>query len=143
MLTDSELRPIIAALRPDDRTHLFEELPGQAIQRLFNLRMGYGTRIHDYPPYRAVGPVTAKEYESRAERYDKQLREELGIDPEKMNTAQKMNALRRHREERYEMLVDAVYKRRGWTKNGVPTLETARRLGIDFPDVVELIQKNS
>jgi aldehyde:ferredoxin oxidoreductase len=34
-------------------------------QRLFNLRMGYGTREYDYPPYRAVGPVTVKEYESR------------------------------------------------------------------------------
>lgn len=111
-------------------------------QRLFNVRMGYGTRIHDYPPYRAVGPVTKKEYESRAERYDKQLREDLGIDPEKMTTEQKMFALRRHREERYEMLVDAVYKRRGWSKNGIPTLETARRLGIDFPDVVELIEKS-
>ncbi len=111
-------------------------------QRLFNLRLGYGTRIHDYPPYRAVGPVTVKEYESRVERYDKQLREELGIDPEKMTTEAKMQALRRHREERYEMLVDAVYKRRGWTKNGIPTLETARRLGIDFPDVVELIEKS-
>ncbi len=32
-------------------------------QRLFNLRMGYGTRKWDYPPYRAVGPVTHKEYE--------------------------------------------------------------------------------
>ncbi len=32
-------------------------------QRLFNLRMGYGTRKYDYPPYRAVGPVTAAEYE--------------------------------------------------------------------------------
>jgi aldehyde:ferredoxin oxidoreductase len=54
-----------------------------------------------------------------------------------------MNALRRYRENRYEQLVDAVYKRRGWSKNGIPTLETARRLGIDFPDVVELIKSNS
>jgi aldehyde:ferredoxin oxidoreductase len=67
----------------------------------------------------------------------------VGINPEGMSTAEKMAALRRYREERYEKLVDAVYKRRGWNANGVPTLETARRLGIDFPDVVELIQKNS
>jgi len=112
-------------------------------QRLFNLRMGYGTREYDYPPYRAVGPVTAAEYESRAECYDTSLRDDVGINPEGMSTAEKMAALRRYREERYEKLVDAVYKRRGWNANGVPTLETARRLGIDFPDVVELIQKNS
>jgi aldehyde:ferredoxin oxidoreductase len=112
-------------------------------QRLFNLRLGYGTRIYDYPPYRAVGPVTAAEYESRAERYDKALREELGVNPEGMKTEDKVNALRRYREDRYEQLMDAVYKRRGWNKNGVPTLETARRLGIDFPEVVELIQKHA
>ncbi len=112
-------------------------------QRIFNLRMGYGTRVHDYPPYRAVGPVTRAEYESRAERYDKSLREEVGINPENMSTEEKMLALRRFREERYEKLVDAVYKRRGWTSNGIPTLETVRRLGIDIPEVVELIKKNT
>ncbi len=112
-------------------------------QRIFNLRMGYGTRDHDYPPYRAVGPVTKAEYESRVERYDKSLREEAGIDPEGMSTEEKMSALRRFREERYEKLVDAVYKRRGWTSNGIPSLETVRRFGIDFPEVVELIEKNT
>jgi aldehyde:ferredoxin oxidoreductase len=112
-------------------------------QRLFNLRMGYGTRIYDYPPYRAVGPVTEAEYESRAERYNKSLREEVGIDPDGMKTTEKMNALRRYREDRYEQLVDAVYKRRGWTRNGIPTLETVQRLGIDYPEVVELVKQNS
>ena len=101
--------------------------------------MGYGTREYDYPPYRAVGPVTVKEYESRAERYDDQLRE-IGIDLENLSTQEKMVHLSKHREERYEQLVDAVYARRGWDENGVPTLETAKRLGIDFPDVVKLIE---
>jgi aldehyde:ferredoxin oxidoreductase len=50
-------------------------------QRIFNVRMGYGTRGHDTVPYRAVGPVTKEEYESRSKRYDKQLKEKLGIDP--------------------------------------------------------------
>ncbi|MBE0698438.1 MAG: aldehyde ferredoxin oxidoreductase C-terminal domain-containing protein, partial [Anaerolineaceae bacterium] len=111
-------------------------------QRLFNLRMGYGTRVSDYPPYRAVGPVTALEYESRAERYDKSLREEAGINLDGMSTEEKMRALRSYRENRYEQLVDAVYQRRGWNSNGVPTLETVQRLGIDFPDIVELIKQN-
>lgn len=111
-------------------------------QRLFNLRMGYGTREQDIPPYRAVGPVTAKEYESRAERYDTQLREEAGIHPDGMTTIEKMAAVRAYREGRYQKLVDAVYARRGWDANGIPTLETVRRLGIDFPEVVELIERN-
>ncbi|MBM4466259.1 MAG: aldehyde:ferredoxin oxidoreductase [Chloroflexi bacterium] len=111
-------------------------------QRVFNLRMGFGTRQHDAIPYRSVGPVTVEEYESRAERYDQQLRELVGFDPEGKTTAEKMAALRAYREEQYELLKDAVYKRRGWTPNGIPTLETLKRLGIDFPDVVELVERD-
>jgi aldehyde:ferredoxin oxidoreductase len=37
-------------------------------QRVFNLRVGFGTREHDAIPYRSVGPVTVEEYESRAAR---------------------------------------------------------------------------
>jgi aldehyde:ferredoxin oxidoreductase len=108
-------------------------------QRIFNLRMGYGTREHDTVPYRAVGPVTKEEYESRSERYDKQLKEKLGIDPTGKSTEEKMAVLRKDREAEYEKLKDAVYKRRGWTPNGVPTLEKAKALGIDFPDVIDLL----
>ncbi len=110
-------------------------------QRIFNLRMGFGTREHDEVPYRAVGPVTKEEYESRADRYDKQLKEKIGFDPTGKPTEEKMAALRKYREAEYEKLKDAVYKRRGWNKNGVPTLEKVKALGIDFPDVVELLEK--
>jgi aldehyde:ferredoxin oxidoreductase len=112
-------------------------------QRVFNLKMGYGKREHDAIPYRSVGPVTAEEYESRSERYDGQLLELGAFSLEHMSTAEKIEALRRHREQRYEALMDAVYKRRGWTSNGVPTLETVKRLKIDYADVVELVQKNT
>jgi len=114
-------------------------------QRVFNLKMGFGTRQHDAIPYRSMGPVTVEEYESRAERYDKQLKELVGLDPEGKTTAstkEKVAALRAYREEQYELLVDAVYKRRGWTPNGIPTPETLKRLHIDFPDVVELVRQH-
>ncbi len=109
-------------------------------QRVFNLRLGYGRREHDAVPYRSMGPVTVEEYESRAERYDKQLREILNLDPDKMTTVEKM--LRKYREEQYERLKDAVYKRRGWTKDGVPMLKTLKRLGMDFPEVVEVVKRH-
>ena len=64
-------------------------------QRVFNLRMGSGKRQHDAIPYRSAGPVTVEEYESRVERYDKQLREKVGIDPTGMTTPEKVAALRR------------------------------------------------
>ncbi len=111
-------------------------------QRVFNLRMGFGTREHDAIPYRSAGPVTVEEYESRQERYDTQLREDVGIEPLGMSTDEKVAALRKHREKQYEHLLDAVYKRRGWTSNGVPTVEKLLDLGIDFPDVLELVRKH-
>jgi aldehyde:ferredoxin oxidoreductase len=112
-------------------------------QRIFNLRMGFGTREHDVIPYRSVGPVTKEEYESRAERYDKQLKEKLGYDPTGRSTEEKMTTLRKYREAEYERLKDAVYKRRGWNTNGVPTPEKVKTLGIDFPEVIELLKKHA
>jgi aldehyde:ferredoxin oxidoreductase len=109
-------------------------------QRVFNLRMGRGTREHDAIPYRSAGPVTVEEYESRVERYDKQLREKAGIDPTGMSTPAKVAAMREYREAQYQSLIDAVYASRGWTPNGVPTLETLRKLGIDFPEVVAVVK---
>jgi aldehyde:ferredoxin oxidoreductase len=109
-------------------------------QRVFNLRMGFGTRAFDYNPYRAVGPVTVEEYESRQERYDKQLQEEIGIDPAGLSTEEKIAKVRAYREARYEKLVDAVYKRRGWDEHGIPTLAHLKELGIDFPEIVELVE---
>ncbi|MDD3132324.1 MAG: aldehyde ferredoxin oxidoreductase C-terminal domain-containing protein, partial [Bacteroidales bacterium] len=105
-------------------------------QRIFNLRRGYGTRKYDAQPYRAAGPVTIEEYESRAERYDKQLKEIVGFDPEGKTTEEKVAVMRKHRESQYEKLLDAVYKRRGWTPNGVPTIEHLKSLGMDLPEQI-------
>ena len=110
-------------------------------QRVFSLRMGCGTREHDTVPYRAVGPVTKEEYESRMERYDKQLKEKIGVDPTGKTTKEKMAILRKHREKEYEKLKDAVYKRRGWNQNGVPTIKKTKNLSIDFPDLIELLEQ--
>jgi aldehyde:ferredoxin oxidoreductase len=104
--------------------------------------LGYGTREHDYPPYRLIGPATIPEYEVHTERYDGQIKELLDLDPSTMSVEEKISAVRKYREEQYEKLVDAVYKRRGWSGNGIPTLETTQRLGIDFPEIVKLIAEN-
>ncbi|MCK4661433.1 MAG: hypothetical protein KAT68_01100 [Bacteroidales bacterium] len=109
-------------------------------QRIFNLRRGYGTRKHDAQPYRAAGPVTVEEYKSREERYDKQMKEIIGINPEGKSVEEKMDITRKYREEQYEKLLDAVYKRRGWTKNGIPTIEHLKNLGMDLPELIETIK---
>lgn len=110
-------------------------------QKVFNLRMGKGTREYDNPPYRSVGPVTVEEYESRKDRYDTQLRELVGVDPDRMTVEEKLNTLRKYREERYQKLLDVVYKRRGWTPNAIPTIEKLEELGIAYPEVVEVVKK--
>jgi len=84
--------------------------------------------------------VTEEEYESRAERYDMQLKEKVGVDPAGMSTAEKVKVMRAFREEQYDKLCDAAYQRRGWTNDGVPTIETLKRLGIDFPDVIGVVK---
>jgi aldehyde:ferredoxin oxidoreductase len=85
--------------------------------------------------------VTAEEYESRQERYDGQLKELVGVDPAGKSTEEKMAILREYREDQYQKLCDAVYKRRGWTQNGIPTVETLKRLKIDYPEVVAVVEK--
>jgi aldehyde:ferredoxin oxidoreductase len=108
-------------------------------QRIFNIRRGFGLRKHDAQPYRAAGPVTVEEYESRAERYDKQMKELIGVDPEGLSSEEKVKITRKYREDRYEQLLDAVYQRRGWNKNGVPTLEHLKNIGMDLPELIEVV----
>ena len=109
------------------------------LQRVMSLMLGVGTRKDDMPPYRAVGPVTVEEYESRADRYDKQLRELVDFSPEGRTTREKIAALRAYRVGQYEQCVDAVYDRRGWNRNGVPTLERLKELGIDLPELIDIV----
>ncbi|MEA3317661.1 MAG: aldehyde ferredoxin oxidoreductase C-terminal domain-containing protein, partial [Bacteroidota bacterium] len=109
-------------------------------QRIFNIRRGYGVRKYDAQPYRACGPVTVEEYESRVERYDGQMKEKIGVDPKGKSTEEKIAITRKYREGVYEELLDAVYKRRGWNKNGVPTIEHLQKLGMDLPEVVEVVK---
>jgi aldehyde:ferredoxin oxidoreductase len=125
---------------PDDLLAMSEGVYN--FQRIFNLKMGFGTREHDALPYRAVGPVTVEEYESRQKRYDDQLKEKYSLDINNMTSKDKVAALRQKREEQYELLKDAVYERRGWDNNGIPTVATVKRLGIDFPEVLEVLKKN-
>lgn len=114
---------------PDDLIFMSERV--YTFQRLFNLRMGYGTREHDSIPYRAMGPVTIEEYEARRDYYGKVLAKHGIVNHSMLTSEEKIKILRQRREAEYERLKDAVYKRRGWDSNGVPTRETLARLGMD------------
>ena len=110
-------------------------------QKVFCMRMGGGRRIDDIPPYRAVGPVTEEEYLSRQERYDNLMKNKIGVDPTGKSVAEKMEITRRYREDQYQQLIDAVYERKGWTPEGVPTLEHLKNIGMDLPEVLEVVKR--
>lgn len=124
----------------DEAAMLNESARVYNLQRVMSFMFGKGSREHDMPPYRSVGPVTVEEYQSRAERYDKQMKEEIGVDPTGKSVEEKVAITRKHREEQFKKLQDVVYARRGWTNNGVPKLERLKELGIDFPKVVEIVK---
>ncbi|MCK4644076.1 aldehyde:ferredoxin oxidoreductase [bacterium] len=102
-------------------------------QRALNVWMGRGQRRDDWIPYRSMGPVTELEYVSRQERYDKQLAEIINKpleEIEKMDVGKKVKLVYHHRQNQYQILSDAVYMRRGWTQNGVPTPVKMKQLGF-------------
>ncbi|MFA5102256.1 MAG: aldehyde ferredoxin oxidoreductase C-terminal domain-containing protein [Candidatus Thermoplasmatota archaeon] len=113
-------------------------------QRAMNVWMGRGQRKDDWIPFRAMGPVTEMEYLSRKERYDSQLTEKLGFSQKKveaMTVEEKLNALYEFRREQYEKLTDAVYYRRGWTPNGVPTPQKMKQLGFTDKKMLKMLQE--
>jgi aldehyde:ferredoxin oxidoreductase len=126
------------AVHPDDLIQMSETVYN--FQRIFNLRMGFGKSEHDNIPYRAMGPVTIEEYLSRQDRYDKELEEKYHIKLEDLATENRISILRKKREDQYEKLKRVVYQRRGWNADGIPTMETVKRLGIDFPEVLNVLK---
>ena len=114
-------------------------------QRAMNVWLGRGRRKDDWIPFRSMGPVTEMEYFSRQERYDKQLVDIIGknIDEiKKMPISEKQKILYDYRRARYDMLADAVYYRRGWTPNGVPTPQKMKALGFgDEKEMLQMLQK--
>ncbi len=109
-------------------------------QRLFNKRMGKGTSESDIIPYRAMGPVTKNEYLYKQEHYDAQLRNEIKIDPDQYGVEEKIEYLRKYRLQQYQTLMEAVYRLRQWDERGVPTEEKLKKLGLDEPQYLAIIQ---
>ncbi len=114
-------------------------------QRAMNVWMGRGRRKDDWIPYRSMGPVTRLEYVSRQEMYDKQLVEKQGLPAdsiEAMSIEDRMKAMYDFRQNQYQKLADAVYIRRGWTHNGVPTPQKMIALGFgDEAKMLEMLQQ--
>jgi aldehyde:ferredoxin oxidoreductase len=70
------------------------------------------------------------------------MKEIIGVDPAGKSLEEKVAITRKFREEQYQKLCDAVYKRRGWTENGIPTTEHLKKIGMDLPEVVDVVKQN-
>jgi len=113
-------------------------------QRAMNVWMGRGRRRDDWIPYRSMGPVTEMEYISRKDRYDQHLVEKLGLDKKYvagLPINEKIQLLYNYRQEQYQKLADAVYYRRGWTPNGVPTIQKMKKLGFSDKKMLRMIEE--
>ena len=86
-----------------------------------------------------MGPVTEEEYLSREKHYDNEIQKYTGIDPSEKKLKERMEILRKYKYGLFEDLQQKVYAARGWDSSGVPTVETLKRLKIDFPEAVELV----
>ena len=64
----------------------------------------------------------------------------VGINPEGMTIEDKIIKMREYRYNQYEQLKDAVYKRRGWNMNGVPLIEHLKSIGMDLPELIEIVK---
>jgi aldehyde:ferredoxin oxidoreductase len=122
---------------------IFESERLYTFQKLLNIRQGMGTREHDRLPLRAMAPVFENEYLAREEYYDGILESELGIDPGELSVEDRLRKFQEQRVDRYERLCDAVYHEKGYDMRGVPTQETLRRLGLETPEFLALIEKGA
>jgi aldehyde:ferredoxin oxidoreductase len=76
------------------------------------------------------------------EYYDNELKAG-GVDPAGLSSQEKCDRLQKIRREQWEKLVDTVYRRRGWDKNGIPTVKKLKELGMDIPEVVAVVEKHA
>lgn len=53
---------------------------------------------------------------------------------------EKVAITRKYREEQYEKLFDNVYMGRGWNPNSVPTVEYLKNIGMDLPELIEVVK---
>jgi aldehyde:ferredoxin oxidoreductase len=100
------------------------------LQKLINMRQGKGTRHDDQIPLRAMSPVYLNEYLSRAEYYAEWLKERLGDANLPESAEQRMGLLIEKRIEAYQELCDIVYKKKGYTSDGILKRETVVKFGL-------------
>ena len=104
------------------------------LQRVMNvMSFGATTGEHDWIPDRAIGPTEDALYDLEKDYNDKQLSTFLNKPADAiamMKTAEKREALMKHRKEELRKLIDVYYSQRGWTDKGIPKIDTLKQIGL-------------
>jgi aldehyde:ferredoxin oxidoreductase len=107
------------------------------LQRVMNM-MVYGTETgkQDWIPERAIGPIDDDLYEAEKAYHDEEISRLPGSSPEEIigkPTGEKRELLMSHRKEQLRELIQAYYRERGWTTDGIPTPAILKQIGLwDF-----------
>ena len=67
------------------------------------------------------------------------MEEKILTDPAGKRVAEKVRITREYRMSQYNSLIDAVFKRRGWTPDGCPTPGHLKEIGMDLPEVLDVV----
>lgn len=104
------------------------------LQRVMNV-MVYGseTGAMDWIPDRAIGATDDLLYQNEQEYNDQQLEKILAKSHEevlKLPIAEKRETLMNFRKGELRELIAIYYHKRGWNEQGIPTVDTLKRLGL-------------
>jgi aldehyde:ferredoxin oxidoreductase len=104
------------------------------LQRVMNaVIFGEKTGGHDWVPDRAIGPTDDDLYDAEKDFHDAEVGKILGKpleDVDKMKTKDKREILMNFRKEQLRKLIETYYRERGWNENGVPKVETLKKIGL-------------
>lgn len=101
------------------------------LQRVMNvMQYGSATADHDWIPDRAIGPTEDLLYEEEADYNDAEVERITGKSVAGISTAEKRQLLMANRKTELHRLIEVYYEERGWSKKGIPRIETLKQLGL-------------
>jgi len=104
------------------------------LQRVMNvMSFGAKTREFDWIPDRAIGPTDNVLYDLEKEYNDRQLTillQKSAAEIAEMETTVKREELMKKRKEELKRLISVYYDMRGWTEDGIPKIETLKKIGL-------------
>jgi aldehyde:ferredoxin oxidoreductase len=104
------------------------------LQRVMNVMVyGNDTGTHDWIPDRAIGPIDDSLYEAEKDYNDEEVSRIIGKDiseVQHLKIQEKRELLMNTRKGRLRNLIQSYYQAREWTSEGIPSIETLKKLGL-------------